>query len=134
MLGKIAQYPSIIKEAHLDTFGHVNNAAYLTLLEEARWELITQNGYGLAVVQTTGQGPTLLEIKLTFLKELRLRDAIIIETQLTDYQHKIGTLAQTIRRNGVVCCTAEMSFGLFDMTKRKLLLPTPAWLKAIGYE
>ena len=43
----IFSYPLIIKEMDLDTFGHVNNARYLTLFEDARWDLITKNGYGL---------------------------------------------------------------------------------------
>lgn len=37
MLGPIHEYPVVIREHHLDTFGHVNNAAYLDILEEARW-------------------------------------------------------------------------------------------------
>ncbi len=44
-------YDTQIKEHHLDSFGHVNNATYLSLYEEARWESITENGYGLKEVQ-----------------------------------------------------------------------------------
>ena len=50
-------YTVMIKENHLDTFGHVNNAAYLTLYEEARWDFITKNGYGLEVIQNEKKGP-----------------------------------------------------------------------------
>ena len=35
---KVFTYPLLIKETYLDTFGHVNNATYLTLFEEARWD------------------------------------------------------------------------------------------------
>jgi acyl-CoA thioesterase FadM len=80
MTGKLYSYPLIIKEIYLDTFGHVNNATYLTLFEEARWDLITKNGYGLKKIQETGQGPTILEIKLLFLKELRVRENITIDS------------------------------------------------------
>ena len=45
MQNKIFEYPLTIKEFHLDTFGHVNNATYLQIYEEARWEFINQNGY-----------------------------------------------------------------------------------------
>ena len=47
MLGRVHDYQLVIREQHLDTFGHVNNAKYLEILEEARWDLITGNGYGL---------------------------------------------------------------------------------------
>ena len=30
-------YKVKIRESHLDTLGHVNNAVYLVLFEEARW-------------------------------------------------------------------------------------------------
>lgn len=134
MDSKIFYYPRIINETQLDTFGHVNNASYLTLLEEARWDLITKNGYGLKKIQETGIGPTILEIKLVFLKELRARDEILIETQVISYERKIGKLMQLIRREGEVCFRAEFVMGLLDLAKRKLVLPTNEWLRAIGIE
>lgn len=134
MKATVFSYPVIIKEAHLDTFGHVNNASYLSLLEEARWDLLTQNGYGLKKIQETHLGPTILEIKLTFLKELRLRENITIESQMISYNEKIGKLAQKIIRDGVVCCEAEITVALFDLSLRKLVLPTTDWLKAVGIE
>lgn len=125
-------YPIVIKEIYLDSFGHVNNAVYLTLFEEARWDLITQNGYGLKKIQETQIGPTILEIKLTFLKELRVRENIIIETQLVSYERKVGKISQKMIRDNEVCCEAEIVIGLFDLKERKLILPTPEWLSAIG--
>src|SRR3984885_14489467 len=107
MPSKIFSYPIMIKETYLDTFGHVNNAMYLTLFEQARWDFITKNGYGLKKIQETGIGPTILQIKLTFLKELRLREKITIETQLLSYEKKIGKLFQKMIRDGEVCCEAE---------------------------
>jgi thioesterase-3 len=132
MFAKIFTYPLTIKEAHLDTFGHVNNAAYLTLFEEARWDLITKNGYGLEKMLSTGIGPTILEINLTFLKEIRLREEIVITTQMILLEKKIGKLSQKMLRNDEICCVATFVFGLFDLHKRKLIPPTPEWLTAIG--
>jgi thioesterase III len=129
---KIFSYPLLIQETYLDTFGHVNNAMYLTLLEEARWDLITKNGYGLKKIQESGIGPTILELKLSFLKELRLRDQVVIETQMLGYEKKIGKLSQKIVRNNELCCTAEFVIGLFDLKQRKLIMPTKEWLEAVG--
>lgn len=134
MNAKIFSYPLMIKETYLDTFGHVNNATYLTLLEEARWDLITKNSYGLKQIQETGLGPTILEIKLIFLKELRLREKIIIESKMISYERKIGRLSQKMIRDGEVCCDAEFVIGLFNLTERKLVLPTAEWLYAVGVQ
>ncbi len=127
-------YPILIRESHLDTFGHVNNATYLSLFEEARWELITSNGFGLQEVKRSGTGPVILEIQIKYQKELKLRENIRIETQLLDVQGKLQTLQQVIlNEKNEVCSTAVFKFGLFDTKERKLIQPTPAWLKAINY-
>lgn len=126
------EYPLTIKEFHLDTFGHVNNATYLQIYEEARWELITTKGYGLDKIRKSGQGPIILEINLKFLKELRLRENIIIHTQSLGYQGKIGKLKQWITDSkGNICSEVEMVLGLFDTIERKLIEPTEDWLNAV---
>lgn len=134
MKTKIFTYPFIVKETYLDFFGHVNNAAYLILYEEARWDLITRHGYGVQQIKETGLGPVILEVKLCFLKELQLRQEIIIETQFLTYQKKIGTLRQQMIRDKDICSTLDLSFGLFNLKERKLVPPTQEWLKAIGVE
>lgn len=126
-------YPLLIREHHLDTFGHVNNATYLEILEEARWEFIDSRGFGMKYIQQHGMGPTILEWQIKFLKEIVLREEIIIKSQTVSYEKKVGILKQAIfNAKGELCCEAEMKFGLFDMRQRKLVLPTPEWMHAIG--
>lgn len=126
------QYPLTIKEFHLDTFGHVNNATYLEIYEEARWELISSKGYGLDKIKSTGLGPIILEINLKFLKELRLREHVIIHSKSLGYKGKIGKLKQWITDSeGNICSEVEMVIGLFDTKNRKLIEPTEEWLKAV---
>lgn len=132
MLGDVHKYPALIKETNLDVFGHMNNAAYLVLFEDARWDLITRNGYGLHKIQETGLGPVILEMTVRYSKELRLRDEIIIESSMIQYEKKTGTMSQKMVRGTDVCCTAEFIVGLFDLKSRKLVSPTPDWLKALG--
>jgi thioesterase-3 len=130
---EIFRYPVLIREHHLDTFGHVNNATYLEILEEARWEFISSRGFGLKEIQKIGMGPIVLEFQLQFLKELRLRQTITIESQLLSYEGKIGILRQDIlNEKNEKCFAAKMTFGLFDTQERKLIPPTPQWLRAIG--
>jgi acyl-CoA thioester hydrolase len=130
-----AIYPIVIKEHHLDTFGHINNAVYLQLFEEARWEWITTNGYGLAKVKETGLGPTLLEVHIKFLKEIRLRQKITIESTVTSYVKKIAVVEQVMKNEaGEPCCQASFTIGLFDTVARKLVLPTKEWLQGVGFD
>jgi acyl-CoA thioester hydrolase len=133
MHNEVFTYPVLIKETYLDTFGHMNNATYLTLFEEARWDLVTKRGFGLKEIQALGIGPTVLEINIKYLKEIYLRDQILIKTRLISYEGKVGKLLQAMWRGDVVCCQAEFIFGLFSLKERKLMMPTPEWLKAIGF-
>lgn len=128
-------YPLLVREHHLDTLGHVNNATYLELFEEARWEIICQNNHGISginKVNETGLGPVVLEIKIRYMREIFLREEVKIETQMISYVKKIGKLIQTLKRGDEVCCTAEITLAFFDMRERKLVKPTSDWLEAIG--
>ena len=133
MLGPIHEYPLVIREHHLDTFGHVNNAAYLDILEEARWDLITRNGYGLDEVHRLKVGPTVLALEIRFVREIRNRQRVNIRTWLESYSGKIGKLAQQVRdEKDELCTDALFTIGLFNMTTRRLVRPTSEWIVALG--
>lgn len=132
MHDKIHRYPLLIKEVDLDAYQHVNNATYLKMFEEARWDFMHSNGYGFKKIHDTGWGPVVLETNIRYLKELRLRDEIIIVTKFLYFENKVGKLLQEMMRGDVICCSAEFTIGFFDLKARKLILPTEDWLKAIG--
>ena len=123
----------LIKERHLDTFGHVNNATYLELLEEARWEFLYAQGINLKTIHETGVGPIILECNIRFLKELRLRQPIVIESRMISWENRVGVMQQDILDEASVPCSqAKITFGVFDMKTRKLIVPTAQWLLAVG--
>ena len=133
MLGVVHEYRMLILEKHLDTFGHVNNASYLEILEEARWDLVTRNGYGLDEVHRLKIGPVVLEAHLRFARELHNRQAITIRSWLESCSGRIIQLAQQILADdGTLCCDAMFTIGLFDLTARRLIRPTPEWARALG--
>jgi acyl-CoA thioester hydrolase len=135
MTTQVFEYPVTIRERHLDTFGHVNNATYLELFEEARWDIITPRGFGLKEIQERKIGPVILEVKVKFLKELSNRDQIVIRSWNSSQAGKITTMTQVmINERGEEACRAEFVFGLFDLVARKLISPTPEWKRALGFE
>jgi len=124
-----------ISEAHLDSFGHLNHARYFELFEQARWDIITARGFGIDVIGQTRTGPVILEANVKFLRELAPREAVVIRSELMSYERKIGKFRQQIvKADGGVACEAVFSFGLFDLERRKLIEPTPAWAHAVGVE
>ena len=137
MSNTIYEYEKIILEQHLDTFGHVNNAVYLSIYEEARWDFITKNGLGLKQILESKIGPVLLDLNLTFKSELNNREKIKIVSQARpEMRNKyVMVLDQKIlKENGKVASTITLSVGLMDLEQRKLILPTKEWLLALGLQ
>ena len=126
------EYRTQIRERHLDNFGHVNNAQYLVLFEEARWEMITSRGYGMKQVLESGIGTVILSCSVKFTRELSVRDFVRIETELVSLEKKIGLIRQHLyREDGKLAALAEFQMGCFDLKERKLIQPTERWLSAI---
>lgn len=133
VLSPVFEFPVVIRETDLDTFGHVNNAVYLRLFEEARWEIVSTRGYDLKYVQDSRIGPTILEVRLQFRREIVNREKIVIKTWVASVQRKTMTLRQVmVNEKGEEACLADFVIGLFDLSARKLIDPTPEWRKAVG--
>jgi acyl-CoA thioester hydrolase len=127
------EYKFQVLECHLDTFGHVNHATYLQLFEQARWEFITERGWGLKEVQESGIGPVILEVKVKYKRELRNRQWITILSELKNFRGKLGTIYQRmVNERGEECSEIEILYGVFDLKNRKLMSPPPNWGKAFG--
>ncbi len=135
----VHEYQVLVHEAHLDTFGHVNNAAYLQLFEQARWDWITKGGYGVTQIRETQQGPTILECSLAFRREVTNRQQLLIRSWVASYASKVADVQQEMWRmtsdgsEPVLCCSAKFVMALFDLSQRKVILPTPRWLAALGF-
>jgi len=131
---EIFEYEILIKEIHLDSFGHVNNAVYVQLYEEARWDFITKNGFGLDVMQRSQVGPVLLDLQVRFRKEIKNREVIKIQSQTREVIGlKMMVLEQKIiKADGKIASDAVFTIGFFDMKTRKLIEANPEWLKAVG--
>lgn len=128
----VYQYKVLIRETHLDVFGHMNNATYLELFEEARWDTIVKNGFDLNYIKRTQTGPVILECNVKFLLEILPREEITITVEQISYHGVIGKLKQQmLKANGEVACEAVFTYGLFDLKNRRLISPTEEWLKAI---
>lgn len=128
------EYEVLIQEFHLDSFGHVNNAVYVELYEEARWDFITKNGFGLDYIQKHQMGPVILDLQVRFKRELKNRERIKIISRTKEIvSPKIMVLEQTMfKPDGKVASEAIFTVGFFDMKERKLVNSSPEWLKAIG--
>lgn len=104
------------------------------LFEEARWDFITKNGYGLDYILKHQMGPVILDLNVRFKRELMNRELVKITSQVVEIlSSKILVLEQIMYKpDGKVSSEAKFTVGLFDMKERKLTEGTPDWLKAVG--
>ena len=124
-----------IEPRHCDLYGHMNNAAYAELLEEGRWDFISRRGYGRERVTELGQGPVVLQLNISFRRELNPGEQVVVESRLVQVRSRVATVAQRIlAEDGQVACDAEAILGLFDLKTRKLVGPNEHWKKALSGE
>ena len=125
------KYQITIKENHLDTFGHVNNAAYLEIYEQARWEALNDHGVSVKKITDDQIGPVLLRVELKFKKELLLREMVEVRSKLIGRPNpKVMKISQEMVKScGEVACEAVFDIGVMDLTKRKLVRLEGVWLE-----
>ena len=109
-----------IRTFHTDAFGHVNNARYLEIFEEARWQYA--EAIGLIELLTERElGFIIMDLKLRFRAPVQERDTILISTQLITLGTASGEVLQKVTRpdgNRVVTrCLAH--FILIDRNNGK---------------
>lgn len=124
-----------ILESHLDTFGHVNNATYLTLYEQVRWDWITEHGLGLEQVQKEQVGPVILDLHLEFKKELKLRQKIKVESKFVEHKNRLVMQLEQkmlLPTDNALASRLVLNMGLMDMRARKLVPADERWLLALG--
>lgn len=119
----------LIQKQHIDFMGHVNNTQYLQFFEEARWHYYQQFAYTIEQIIKVKKGPIILRTNICYKKELVCNEKIYIQSKCLYYRGKLGKMQQVIyKANKEIACIAEFIFGLFDLTTRKLILPSGAWL------
>lgn len=70
-----------VRGYELDSFGHVNNAVYVSYLEQARWEILAQTGW-LGWFADNGRWLVVTETNIRYARELRNFDHCCIETRV----------------------------------------------------
>lgn len=117
-----------IYETFLDSFGHVNHSKYLELFEQARWDWLADRGIDRSHIETTQIGPIILNVNISYRKELRARETVTIYTQVTNYQKKIFTIQQQMKINdSILAADVKITGGMFDLNQRALILPPQEW-------
>lgn len=125
-----------VRGYHVDLYGHVNNARYLEFLEEARWEIFEKH-LDLEEWAKSGFSFFVVNINISYKRPAFLAETIEVESGITKFGTKSGTLRQTVYLKGTdtVIAEADVTFVIADSTGKAIpiegdLLEKMAPLKA----
>jgi YbgC/YbaW family acyl-CoA thioester hydrolase len=121
-----------IRSTQVDSFGHLNNAAYLELYEWARWEWGEASGLDHhEMVHKRKIGPAILHIDLTFSKEIRLHETVTVRTWFHKAEKAKAVVAQEmLRSTGEIASKALIEFVMFNLEDRRAV-PLPDDMRAL---
>lgn len=122
-----------VRSYEVDANGHLNHAYYHRFGEHARTEHLSAAGCTISRMIGAGLGLVLLETHVRFLRELRHRDEVEVDSRLTFGDGKTFEMAHTLRRCGpvgtlaapgaapVVAAEITCRMGVLDQATRRLV-------------
>jgi 3-oxoadipate enol-lactonase len=107
-----------------DAFGHLNQAAFLSLFERARWEMLSR-GPGMDVFTRTGTWPALRKTVIDYRAAAFPGDVLRFSQALTHHGRTSFTMRQTARRvrDETLIASAEFVFVCIDRDGRPVPIP-----------
>lgn len=111
-----------VRGYHCDFYGHVNNARYLELLEEARWSLL-EDGLDLGYWKERGLGFVVASVTINYRRPAGLGTLLDIRSNLARLGGKSGIIHQEVinAETGKTVADADITFVVMDMKTGKAL-------------
>lgn len=123
-----------IRFSDTDSNGHVNNAVYNSLSEEAVFALFRESGWSKERIEAAQAGPVVLKAEYEYLRELKYPDTVRVVTKVevksktrAIFHQEIHSLAE----NRLSCRVTTHGMWLDLKRKRPISLPEEV-LKGIG--
>ncbi len=111
-----------IRATQLDTFGHLNHAAFLEIFEWARWEWAVAGGPDpMRMVQEQGIGPAIVHVDIHFSKEVRFHETVLVKTWFKELGKRRGVIGQEmLKPDGSLASRATITFVMLNLKTRKM--------------
>lgn len=105
-----------VRGYHCDAYGHVNNARYLELLEEARWQYLA-DGLGLDYWRDRGLGFVVAEVHLFYKRPIGPDTELEIQSATTQLEGRKGVIHQRVinRTREKLAAEADIVFAVIDL-------------------
>lgn len=98
-----------VRSYELDSFGHLNHAAFLNYFEQARFDALEACGWPVARILEHDWGIYVVRLEVEYRAEARWGDELTVETWVSEVRGSSMTLAQeAIRHDGVLAAGARV--------------------------
>jgi thioesterase III len=106
-----------IRGYHLDVYGHVNNARWVELLEEARWRWLDEN-LDLTTWDAIGQGIAVVSLEVNYRRPAHMHDRLEFRCWIEKLGGRSALCRQEVHRaqTGERLLDARVVFVLIDRT------------------
>jgi thioesterase-3 len=105
-----------VRGYHEDRFGHVNNARYLELLEEARWAHLEERGLDRDFFESHGIFPVVVRLSMSYRRPATAGDVLEISADAASAGSRRIVIVQQARfaSSDEVCVEAEVTVVFLD--------------------
>ena len=105
-----------IRGYHEDRFGHVNNARYLELLEEARWAHLEERGLDPEFLDDRGIFPVVVRLSISYRRPASAGDVLEITADVVRAGRRRIVIVQQARfaSSEELCVEAELTVMFLD--------------------
>lgn len=129
----IFRRPAPLRWADIDANFHLRHSVYYDLGAAQRTDLLASLGIHLRDMQKGGYGPVLFREECRFLREIRIEDAIEVETSIAHLSRDFRKFAfeQRFLRGEEACAILRVEGAWFDARIRKVAAPPQQVIDAI---
>lgn len=129
----IFRRPAPLRWADIDANFHLRHSVYYDLGAAQRTDLLASLGIHLSDMQKGGYGPVLFREECRFLREIKIEDAIEVETSIAQLSRDFRKFAfeQRFMRGSDVCAILCVEGAWFDARTRKVAAPPQVVIDAI---
>lgn len=109
-----------VRGYHIDVFGHMNNARYLELMEEARWQYVEATNFG-ALLKANNWGFAVVNINITYKKPAFAGNILTFMIEVTRMGNSSMTLQQNMYLKGTdtLIAQADVTFVVLNLANNR---------------
>ena len=112
-----------VRNYHVDSYGHANNATYLLFLEDARTDFFSYAGFSLSFLAKNSVFIFISEINIKYIKPLFLDDIIHVTANISEIGKVRATWHQQILKGDEIVADAYVKGAFLNRNGKIIKIP-----------